>query len=132
MALIGTVSAALLATASAGSAVVIGVTVVATVVVLGLLVAAVSLLRTARRMRVLADELTQHTAVVLSDVEVTVTRARGELDRVDDLIGSAEAITHTVGSASRLAHVAFVSPLIKLMALGAGTARAGRRLRKVG
>jgi hypothetical protein len=122
----------LIGTVSADNAVVIGVTVVATVVVLGLLLAAVSLTRTARRMRVLAEELTEHTAVVLGDVEVTVSRARGELDRVDDLIGSAEAITQTVGSASRLAHVALAGPLIKVMALGAGTARAGRRLRKAG
>jgi hypothetical protein len=117
---------------SASNAVVIGVTVVATVVVLGLLLAAVSLIRTARRMRAVAEELAEHTTVVLGDVEVAVSRARGELDRVDDLIGSAEAITHTVGSASRLAHTALASPLIKVMALGAGTARAGRRLRKAG
>ncbi len=121
----------MIGTVSAGSAVVIGVTVVATVVVLGLLVAAVSLLRTAQRMRVLAEELTAHPALAFHDVDVVVARARGELDRVDDLIGSAEAITQTVGSASRLAHLAFTGPLIKVMALGAGTARAGRRLRRL-
>jgi hypothetical protein len=120
----------LIGTVSAGSAVVIGVTVVATVVVLGLLLVSVSLLQTARRMRVLAEELSQHTALALNDVDVVVARARGELDRVDDLIGSAEAITQTVGSASRLAHLAFAGPVIKVMALGAGTARAGRRLRR--
>jgi len=120
----------LIGTVSAGSAVVIGVTVVATIVVLGLLLVAVSLLQTARRMRMLADELAEHAAVAFHDVDVVVARARGELDRVDDLIGSAEAITQTVGSASRLAHLAFAGPLIKVMALGAGTARAGRRLRR--
>ena len=117
---------------SDGSAVVIGVTVVATLVVLGGLVAVVSLLRTARQLRDLAEELREHTAVVLGEVEVTVARAQGELDRVDDLIGSAEAITETVGSASRLARVALAGPMIKVMALGAGTARAGRRLRRAG
>jgi hypothetical protein len=122
----------LIGTVSAGSAVVVGVTVVATVVVLGLTWAAVSLIRTARRMQALAQELSEHAAAVLGDVERTVSRARGELDRVDDLIGSAEAITHTVGSASHLAHLAVAKPLIKVMALGAGTARAGRRLRRVG
>jgi hypothetical protein len=49
---------------------------------------------------------------------------------VDDLIGSAEAITHTVGATSRLARLALAGPVIKVMALGAGTARAGRRLRR--
>ena len=123
---------ALIGSVSGGSAVVVGVTVVATLVVLGGLVAAVSLLRTARDLRGLAQELSEHTTAVLGEVEVTVARARGELDRVDDLIGSAEAITETVGSASRLARVALAGPLIKVMALGAGTARAGRRLRKAG
>jgi hypothetical protein len=117
---------------SGDSAVVVGVTVVATVVVLGGLVAVVSLLRTARDLRSLAEELSEHAAAVLGEVEVTMARARGELDRVDDLVGSAEAITETVGSASRLARVALAGPLIKVMALGAGTARAGRRLRKAG
>jgi hypothetical protein len=60
---------------------------------------------------------------------MTIHEARRELERVDDLVGSAEALTETVGSAGRLAHAAVSSPLIKLMAFGAGTARAGRRLR---
>ena len=51
---------------------------------------------------------------------------------MDDLVGSAEAITETVGSASRLAHSAIATPIIKVMAFRAGTARAGRRLRKAG
>ncbi|HEY3810612.1 MAG TPA: hypothetical protein VGL49_04185 [Acidimicrobiales bacterium] len=119
----------MIGTVSASSAVAIGVTVVATVVVLALLFGVVSLLRTARRLRAVADELAGHTAVALDDVEHAMARARGELDRVDDLIGSAEAITHTVGATSRLARLAFAGPLIKVVALGAGTARAGRRLK---
>jgi hypothetical protein len=119
----------LIGTVSAGSAVAIGVTVVATVVVLALLLGALSLLRTARRLRAVADELAGQTATTLTDVEHAMARARGELDRVDDLIGSAEAITHTVGATSRLARRAFAGPLIKVVALGAGTARAGRRLK---
>jgi hypothetical protein len=103
--------------------------VVVTLVVAVLIGSAVSLARTAAELRSLADELTQHAGAVLSEVEGTVDRARKELDRVDDLVGSAEALSETVGSASRLAHAAMSAPLIKLMALGAGTARASRRLR---
>jgi hypothetical protein len=102
-----------------------------TVVVAVLVGAAVSLRRSALELQALADELADHASLVLTDAEDTVFRARAELDRVDDLVGSAEAITDTVESASRLAHVALARPLIKVMALGAGTARAGRRLRKV-
>jgi hypothetical protein len=118
----------LIATVSAGTAVVIGVTVVATAAVIGLTLAALSLLRTARQLRELAEDLTAQTAMVLGGVEVAMARAQGELDRVDDLVGSAEAITAAVGGTSRLARLAFSGPLIKVIAFRAGTARAGRRL----
>lgn len=105
------------------------IAVAATVVVALLAMAALSLARTAAQLRDLASELSDHAEVVLGAVEDTVVRARAELDRVDDLVGSAEAISQTVGSASRLAQAAVSTPLIKIMAFGAGTARAGRRLR---
>jgi hypothetical protein len=122
----------LFAASSSSSVAAVVVACVATLVVVCLLAAAVSLRRSARQMRVLADELSEHAGVVIGEAEATMKRARRELDRVDDLIGSAEAITETVGSATRLAHTAFATPLIKVMALRAGTARAGRRLRKAG
>ena len=103
--------------------------VVVTLVVALLIASAISLARTAAELKALADELTDHASVVLSDVEITVDQARRQLERVDDLVGSAEALTETVGSAGRLAQAAVSTPLIKLMAFGAGTARAGRRLR---
>jgi hypothetical protein len=120
----------LIATTSGSGAVAIAVAVVSTVVILTLVASAVSLRRSARELRILADELNEHAAIVLREVERTVDLARGELARVDDLIGSAEAITETVGSASRLAHAAVATPVIKVMALAAGTRRAGRRMRR--
>jgi hypothetical protein len=108
------------------------VTVIATGVILTLLGAALSLRRSARELRSLVEEMTDHAAHVIGDAEATIARARGELDRVDDLIGSAEAITETVGSASRVAHAVLATPLIKVLAFGAGTARAGRRIRRAG
>lgn len=110
-------------------AVPVAVSVGATAVFLVFAWSAVSLSRTAKELRDLADELSQHAASVLSDVERSAERAQAQLDRVDDLVGSAEAITETVGSAGRLAQAAVSGPLIKLMAFGAGTRRAGRRLR---
>lgn len=114
------------------TAVALIVTIASTAVVLVLFGAALSLRRSARELRLLVDEMTDHASSVLGEAEETITRARGELDRVDDLIGSAEALTETVGSASRLAHAALATPIIKVLAFGAGTARAGRRLRKAG
>ena len=114
------------------SAVAVLVAVVSTAVVLVMLFAALSLRRSARELRMLVDEMTEHAAEVIGEAETTIARARSELDRVDDLVGSAEAITETVGSASRVAHAVLAAPLIKVLAFGAGTARAGRRLRKAG
>lgn len=107
----------------------VAIAVAATVVVALLVSVAVSLARTASELRDLASELGDHAAIVLGAVEDTIEHARAELQRVDDLVGSAEAISETVGSASRLAQAAVSAPLIKIMAFGAGTARAGRRLR---
>lgn len=112
------------------NAVAIVVSAVSAVVIVVLLVAALSLRRSARDLRLLIEEMTDHASAVIGAAEETISRAQGELARVDDLIGSAEAITETVGTASRLAHATLATPLIKLLAFGAGTARAGRRLRK--
>ena len=104
---------------------VVAVTIASTAVILVLLGAALSLRRSARDLRLLADEMSAHASAVLTAAEDTIDHARTELARVDDLMGSAEAIAKT----SRLAHAAVATPLIKLLALGAGTARAGRRFR---
>jgi hypothetical protein len=125
--LIGSVLAT---TSGSTSAIVIGVTVVATLTVVALLVAAASLVRSARRLRVLAAELDERTETALAGVEDTVRQANDHLARVDELVGSAEAISERVGTASRLAQTAVSGPLIKAVAFGAGTARAGRRLKE--
>ena len=122
----------MIATIDGSSVLAIIVAVIATLAVAVLLGAALSLRRSARDLQALADELGDHASAVISDAEATIARARGELDRVDDLIGSAEAISETVESATKLAHTALATPLIKVMALGAGTARVGRKLRKAG
>ncbi|HET9075965.1 MAG TPA: hypothetical protein VFN68_03455 [Acidimicrobiales bacterium] len=110
-------------------AVAIAVAAVSAAVIVVMLVAALSLRSTARDLRLLVEEMTDHASAVIGAAEETINRAQDELARVDDLIGSAEAITETVGTASRLAHATLATPLIKLLAFGAGTARAGRRLR---
>lgn len=107
----------------------IGVTVVATLVVAALLVTVAVLLASARQLRRETDELRRHTRAIMAELDGTVAAAAEDLERVDDLIGSAERITATVGSASRLAHAAWANPVIKVMALGAGTARASERIR---
>ena len=46
-----------------------------------------------------------------------------DLDRVDTLLTTVESIAGTVDSASRMAHNAVGSPLVKVMATGAGRGR---------
>lgn len=100
------------------------------VLVLGLLFALVSLIGTLRALRETADELRRTTVPLVSDMRATVAQANAELERVDGLLLTAESIGTTVDSASRLAYLAFSNPVVKVMALGAGTARASRRLRR--
>jgi len=107
-----------------GAAVVLVVVVVATLVVL------VSLLRTLRDLRATAEELRRGTLPLLADLRTTVVRANTELERVDGLLVTAETVSSTVDSASRLAYLAFSDPVVKVMAAGAGGARVARRLRR--
>ncbi|MGH9114255.1 MAG: hypothetical protein ACRDWW_00335 [Acidimicrobiales bacterium] len=111
------------------SVVAIAITAVSVLVIAALMWSAASLRRSARELQELAGELSVHAALILAEVESAWESAQGELHRVDDLVGSAEAITATVGSASRIAQAALAGPLIKMMAFGAGSARAGRRIR---
>ena len=62
--------------------------------------------------------------------EATVAEANLELDRVDELIGSAESISATVDATSRLAYKALSAPMIKTVAIASGTSKAAKRLRK--
>lgn len=100
------------------------------VLVLGLLVALVSLIGTLRALRETADELRRTTVPLVADLRSTVAQANTELGRVDGLLVTAESIGTTVDSASRLAYLAFSNPVVKVIAFGAGTARASRRLRR--
>lgn len=115
---------------STDRAVAVGITVVATLVVVALVVATVLVVRSARALRQAAEHLSTRTARLIDDVGSTVTRAGAELERVEDLVGSAETITETVGAASQLAYLALANPLIKVLALGRGTSRATRRWRR--
>jgi hypothetical protein len=118
----------LVATAGSSS-LAVGVAVVATLVVVALLGALVAVIRAARALRRAAEELSAHSAELLEQLGGTLAHAHAELERVDDLVGSAENLTETVGSASRAAYVTLANPLIKIMAFRRGTRRAAQRWR---
>ena len=89
-----------------------------------------SLSRTLASLRLAVDDLRRSVLPLVDDAHVTVRQANAELERVDTLLGTAESISVTVDSASRLAYLALSNPVIKGLALASGTARAARRLRR--
>ena len=115
---------------TAGEFAAVVVSIVSGVVMVGLVIALVSLTRTLGSLRVTVEDLRQNTVPLVNELQLTVRQAATELERVDGLLGTAESISTTVDSASRLAYLAFSNPIIKAVAFGTGTGRAFRRLRR--
>lgn len=88
-----------------------------------------TLARTLRELRGALDEFMEATLPLVVEMRDTVSEAAVELDRVERLVSSAETVTETIDSASRLAYRTLASPVVKAMALRAGLGRASRRLR---
>ena len=67
------------------------------------------------------------TVPLVHDARVVVDQAATEMVRVGDVLDSAEAVSSTVDSASRLAYRAFSNPVVKVLAYGTGLGSALRR-----
>ncbi|HNJ97979.1 MAG TPA: DUF948 domain-containing protein, partial [Ilumatobacteraceae bacterium] len=65
-----------------------------------------------------------------TEARAAVEEARHDLERFDRVLGSAEAISGAVVGGSRIARTALSAPVIKTVAIGTGTKRAVRRLRR--
>jgi hypothetical protein len=92
------------------------------------LVAVVLLARRVRQLGQLVSDLERETVPLLRQARVVVEEAATEMVRVGDVLGSAESVSATVDSASRLAYRAFGNPVVKVLAFGTGTGAALRRL----
>lgn len=110
------------------AAIIVAVASVVAVVLLVFVVVAVN--RTLTEVRLSVEQLRRETLPVVDELHRTVTTANTELQRLDVFLDSATSVTATVDSASHLAYLAFSNPLIKVMALATGTAKAARALRK--
>ena len=110
------------------AAVIVAIASVTAVVLLA--VALVALVRTLKALREVATLMRTETVPVLEDLRETVRAANYELERFDGLVSTAESVTGTVDSASRLAYLAMANPVIKGVAFASGTAKAARRLRR--
>jgi uncharacterized protein YoxC len=80
--------------------------------------------------KMLIDGIRQETVPLLSELTTTVRGVNKELDRVDGLLESAGKIAQNAERLSSVVEQTVSSPLIKLVAFGAGAARAVRRFRK--
>jgi hypothetical protein len=100
------------------------------VLVLALFVVMLNLFRLLESTKMLIDGIRQETVPLLGEVTTTVTSVNKELDRLDGMVESAGNIVKSAERVSTVVEQAVSSPLIKVVALGAGASRAVRRLRK--
>ena len=98
--------------------------------VVGVLLLVGMAMRTLGSVKGAVDDVRRTAVPLLTDVHSAVRQANGDLVHVEGLLETAESISGTMDSASRLAYLAFSNPVVKVIAFGAGTARASRRLRR--
>jgi hypothetical protein len=100
------------------------------IAVVVLVFAIVALTRTLGLLRQSIEEIRRETLPVVAEMRSAVGQANADLERVDTLLGTAESISTTLDSASRLAYLTFSNPIIKTLAFASGTGRAARRFRR--
>jgi uncharacterized protein YoxC len=103
--------------------------VAAAILVVGVLFAVGSLIRTLATVRVAVDDVRRAAVPLLTDMHSAVRQADGELVKAETLLETAQSLTGTVDSASRLAYAVLANPLVKVLAFASGSNRALRRLR---
>lgn len=114
---------------TAGDLAAVLVSVLCLAAVAALVVTITLLTRTLRALRDALTALQDETLPLVDELRQTVEQAAGEVERVEHLVGTAEAISARVDGASRLATTALSKPVIKTVAVAAGTSRAAKRLR---
>ena len=100
------------------------------VLVLFLSLMLLTMFRVLESTKTLIDGIRDETVPLLGEVKVTVVSVNKELDRVDGMVESAGNIVKSAERVSKVVEQAVSSPLIKVIAFGAGASRAARRFRK--
>lgn len=95
----------------------------------GLLVTLTTLSRTLRSLRSAVEEMRVEALPAVKEMRETVAQAQTELDKLDTLLSTAETVSQTFDSASRLAYLTFSSPAVKALSFGTGVGKAVRKLR---
>jgi hypothetical protein len=73
--------------------------------------------------------LIDQSATAVDEARASADAARSEVERIEALLARSEGVVDRVDAASELAYDTFSRPVIKAMAVGAGTRQAVRRLR---
>src|SRR5580698_757473 len=92
------------------------------------LAAVVVLGRRVRDLRRMVSDLQRETVPLVHQARVVVEEAATEMVRVGDVLGSAESVSATVDSASRLTYRVFANPVVKVLAYSTGAGTALKRL----
>jgi hypothetical protein len=95
-----------------------------------LVIAAASLVAALRDLRAALAQLRQEALPAVADLRLAAERAHDDLDRVDVLLDTAESVSGTVDTASKLAYAAVATPVVKVMSAATGTSRARQRFRQ--
>ncbi|GEM_PF-437482 len=96
------------------------------VVVLAVVIAVLG--RRVRELHAAVDALEREALALVRETRVVADHAATEMQRVGDVLGSAEAVSATIDSASRLTYRAFSNPVVKVLAYSTGLTGALRRL----
>jgi hypothetical protein len=94
--------------------------------------AAVVLVGQVRRLERAIEAVRAETVPLVHEARQAVDHASTEMARVGAVLEDTESVTAAVDSASRLAQRAFANPVVKVLAIRAGTAGGLRRLREPG
>lgn len=103
--------------------------VAAGIVAVGVLFAVGALIRTLATVRVAVDDVRRAAVPLLTDAHKAIRQTNGDLVRMESLLETAESVTGTVDSASRLAYAVVSNPVVKVLAFASGSSRALRRIR---
>lgn len=98
--------------------------------VLFLALVMVNLFRVLEATKMLIDGIRQEAVPLLGEVRTTISSVNKELERADGMMESAGKIAKSAERLVGVVEQTVTSPLIKIMAVGAGASRAVRRLRR--
>jgi len=114
---------------SAGDVAAIVVAVSVGMAVVGLLFTMGAAIRACATFRRSVQEITRETLPLIADMHAGIKQANADLMKLDTVLDTAESISTTVDSASRMAYGAVANPLVKAMSTGTGVLRAFRGFR---